>query len=223
MPHQIVSSKIYNIYILYYYISIYHLSRIIHPFTHCTSNPFHTIDQMHQTHALCIILAIVVTCSGLHLCYKNKNNDWQEGFALSPGSFPDSSTYPILYKDYPVKTPGGVSNMSSTDLWTYYPVFDNGYGQYTNNVRYWQTPNNGKCTPPEFCGGLYNNKPIKSLNIVPIPKPISLNSEVRRVNFYGSEPMKCPDVPEPDVANCLYYGHKTNSLSPPYQPRLLNN
>jgi hypothetical protein len=60
------------------------------------------------------------------MCYKNKNNDWQEGFALSPGSFPDASTYPILYKDYPVKTPGGVSDMSSTDLWTYYPVFDNG-------------------------------------------------------------------------------------------------
>jgi hypothetical protein len=171
---------------------------------------------MHQMHSLCIILAIVVTCFGLHMCYKNKNNDWQEGFALSPGSFPDASTYPILYKDYPVKTPGGVSDMSSTDLWTYYPVFDNGYGQYTNNVRYWQTPNNGKCTPPELCGGLYNNKPIKSLNIVPVPKPISLNSEVRRVNFYGSEPMTCPHVPEPDVANCLYYGHKTNSLTPPY-------
>jgi len=183
---------------------------------------------MHQIHTtMCILLAIAFTCAGLYMCHKNKNNDWhwQEGFAvpLSPGSFPDASTYPILYKDYPVKIPGGVSNMSSDDLWTYYPVFDNGYGQYTNNVRYWQTPNNGKCTPPEFCGGLYNNKPIKDLHIVPVPKPISLNSEVRRVNFYGSEPMTCSDGPVPDVANCLYYGRKTNSLTPPYQPTMMDS
>lgn len=178
---------------------------------------------MHQMHALYIVLAIAFTCFGLHMCYQTKNAWWREGFSLSPGSFPDASTYPILYKDYPVKTNGGVSDMSSTDLWTYYPVFDNGYGQYTNNVRYWQTPNNGKCTPPEFCGGLYNNKPIKDLNIVPVPKPISPNSEVRRVNFYGSEPMTCPNAPKQDVANCLYYGRKTNSLTPPYQPTLLDS
>ena len=153
---------------------------------------------MHQTHAFCIILAIVFTGVGLHLCYQNKNrkNGWRrEGFALSPASYPKS-------------------DMSSDDLWTYYPVFDSGYAQYTNN----NAPNKGKCTPPEVCG---NNKPIKRLNIVPVPKPISLNSEVRRVNFYGSDPMTCLDVPKPDVANCLYYGRKTNSLTPPYQPTML--
>ena len=149
-------------------------------------------------------------CFGLDVCRRAG----REGFAtpLSPGSFPAASTYPILHNDYPVKTPGGVSDMSASDLWSYYPVFDNGYAQYTNNVRYWATPNNGKCTPP-----------IKALNIVPTPKPISLNSEVRRVNFYGSEPMTCPDAPTPAVANCLYYGHKTNSLTPPYQPTQLNS
>ena len=174
---------------------------------------------MHQTHALYIVLAIVFMLSGLYLCSKGQ---WQEGFAvpLSPGSFPDASTYPILYKDYPLKTPGVVSDMSASDMWTYYPVFDNNYAQYTNNVRYWETPNNGKCTPAEFCGTLYNNKPIKDLNIVPVPKPISLNSDVIRVNFYGSKPMACPPA-QVATANCLYYGHKTNSLTPPYQPKNL--
>jgi len=168
-----------------------------------------------------VVLAVVFMCFGLDMCHRAG----REGFAtpLSPGSFPDASTYPLLHNDYPVKTPGGVSDMSASDLWSYYPVFDNGYAQYTNNVRYWATPNNGKCTPPDLCGGLYNNKPIKALNIVPTPKPISLNSEVRRVNFYGSEPMTCPDAPTPAVANCLYYGHKTNSLTPPYQPTQLNS
>ena len=177
---------------------------------------------MNQMHALYIILAVAFMCLGLHMCYQTQSNR-KEGFALSPGSFPDASTYPLLYKDYPLKTPGGVSDMSSSDLWSYYPVFDNGYAQYTNNVRYWATPNNGKCTPPEFCGGLYTNKSMKALNMVPTPKPISLNADVRRVNFYGSEPMTCPELPAPDVANCLYYGHKTDSLTPPYQPTLLDS
>ena len=178
---------------------------------------------MNLLHALyVVILAVAFMCFGLHMCYQTKNSG-KEGFAarLSPGEFPDASTYPILYKDYPVKPPGGVSNLSSSDLWTYYPVFDNSYAQYTNNVRYWETPNNGKCTRSEMCGTLYNNKPVKDMRIVPTPKPISMNSDVRRVNFYGSDPMTCPDLPKPDVANCLYYGHKTNSLTPPYEPKLL--
>lgn len=180
---------------------------------------------MNPLHALyVVILAVAFMCFGLQMCYQRANRG-KEGFKarLSPGEFPDASTYPILYKDYPVKPNGGggVSDMSSTDLWTYYPVFDNSYAQYTNNVRYWETPNNGKCTRSEMCGTLYNNKSVKDMHIVPVPKPISMNSDVRRVNFYGSEPMTCPDVPKPDVANCLYYGHKTNSLTPPYEPTLL--
>jgi len=182
---------------------------------------------MHQTHIFCIVLAIAFMCFGLYMCSKNKNN-WREGFTapLTPGSFPDASTYPILYKDYPVKPGGvsdGVSNMSSSTMWTYYPVFDNSYAQYTNNVRYWETPNNGKCSRAEMCDTLYTNKPIKDLKMVPTPKPISMNLNVRRVNFYGSEPMTCPNAPKQDVANCLYYGHKTNSLTPPYQPTLLDS
>ena len=153
-----------------------------------------------------IVLAIAFMCFGLRMCYQSQSNR-KEGFSLSPGSV---STRPLL--DYPLKTPGGYSNLSSSDLWKYYPVFDHGYAQYTNNVRYWATPNNGKCSPAGFCGGLYTDKPMKALNMVPTPKPISLNSDARRVNFYGSEPMTCPDVPSPDVANCLHFGRKTDSL-----------
>ena len=116
---------------------------------------------MHQTHAFYIILAIVFTGVGLHLCYQTQNKkNWREGFALSPASYLKS-------------------DVSS-------PVFDSGYAQYTNH-----------------------NKVKRA------PLAISLNSEVRRVNFYGSDPMPCPDVPKPDVANCLYYGRKTNSLYKP--------
>jgi hypothetical protein len=191
-----------NIYILYY---IY-------------SYNIYCVKIMDKTHLLYIILAIAFMYFGLQMCYQSKR---KEGFSLSPASSPDATTYPLLQNDYPLKTPGGVSDMSSDDLWSYYPVFDNSYAQYTNNVRYWATPNNGKCSRAEMCGTLYNDKPIKDMHIVPVPKPISFNSEVRRVNYYGSEPMTCPDLPPQDVANCLYYGHKTDSLYPPYEPTLL--
>lgn len=177
-----------------------------------------TMQQLYE-YLFYVILALTFMCFGLHMC---ANPIRKEGFALSPDSV-SASAHPILYKDYPLKTPGGVSDMSSDDLWSYYPVFDNGYAQYTNNVRYWATPNNGKCSRAEMCGTLYNDKSTKAMNIAPVPKPISLNSDMRRVNFYGSEPMTCPDTPKPDVANCLYYGHKTNSLTPPYQPTLLDS
>lgn len=153
------------------------------------------MKQMHMS-LIYIILAIVFMCYGLHACstsYANDANDAREGFvSLSPGPFPSASTYPILHNDIPVKRPGGLSNLTSRDLKPYYPVFDHGYGQYTNNVRYWATPNNGKCTPPEFCGGLYNNQ---SIHTAPVPRPLSLHSDVRRVNFYGSDTMTCPDTP----------------------------
>ena len=175
--------------------------------------------QQLYVYLVYVVLAFAVMCYGLQLCSKNQNSR-MEGFALSPDSV-SASARPLL--DYPLKSPDGLSNLSSDDLWSYYPVFDNGYAQYTNNVRYWATPNNGKCSPPEFCGTLYDDKPVKALGIAPVPKPISLKSDVRRVNFYGSEPMTCLNNPKPDVANCLYYGHKTNSLTPPDQPTLLDS
>jgi hypothetical protein len=129
---------------------------------------------MHQTHAFYIVLAIVFTGFGLHLCYQTQNeNNWREGFALSPASY-------AVVSDRS-------DDMSSDRS---FPVFDSGYAQYINQ-----------------------NNALNKVKRTPLA--ISLNSEVRRVNFYGSEPMTCPDVPKPDVANCLYYGRKTNSLYKP--------
>jgi hypothetical protein len=178
---------------------------------------------MQQLYLVYIVLAIAVMCIGLRMCSNGQGQgqgQQLEGFALSPDSFP---TYPLLKNDYPLKNPGGLSNLSADDLWSYYPVFDNSYGQYTNNVRYWEVPDNGRCSRAEVCCSLYDSKPIKKMRIAPAPKPISFNADARRVNFYASDPMTCPDAAAPDVANCLHYGHKTNSLTPPYQPTMLDS
>lgn len=114
----------------------------------------------------------------------------KEGFALSPNKFPESDTNPILAGDYPLlDNPVGYSNLSYSDLWRYYPSFNNSYDQVTNNVRYWATPNNGKCVRAEICGGLYDNKNIE---IPPPPPIIPFSSPDKRVNYYAAEPMVCP-------------------------------
>ena len=83
----------------------------------------------------------------------------------------------------------GVSLNNSETNYTFYPVFGSSYGQYTNNVRYWATPDNGLCSRAEFCGGIYKNKDIKPIKT---PNPIPFSSPDVRVNFYGSHPLECP-------------------------------
>ena len=106
-----------------------------------------------------------------------------EGFAnLQPGTYPISVDEPLLH-EYPLKKNMGVSNNTYAENSTYYPIFGSSYGQFTNNVRYWKTPNNGQCSPAEFCGGLYDDKEIDEPKT---PKQIPFSSSDIRVNYYGS-------------------------------------
>ena len=112
-----------------------------------------------------------------------------EGYAnLTPGDYPISDDVPLLH-EYPFKKNMGVSENTYEDNSTYYPVFGSSYGQYTNNVRYWASPNNGQCSPAEFCDGLYDDKKIE---VPEQPNEIPFSSPDIRVNYYGSHKLECP-------------------------------
>lgn len=112
-----------------------------------------------------------------------------EGFAsLSPGSYPISVDVPLL-DEYKLNKHMGLSTNSYADNSAQYPIFGSSYDQKTNNVRYWSTPYNGKCSPAEFCGGLYDNT---TQTIVKTPTMIPFSSPDIRVNYYGSHRMECP-------------------------------
>lgn len=118
-----------------------------------------------------------------------------EGYTnLTPGTYPISDDVPLLH-EYPLKKNMSVSGNTYEDNSTYYPVFGSSYGQYTNNLRYWSTPNNGQCSPSEFCGGLYDNKKI---DVPEPPKEIPFSSHDIRVNYYGSHKLECPSNMEDD-------------------------
>ena len=83
----------------------------------------------------------------------------QEGFSLKPAEFPCDMDNPILFGDYPVKKPVQLSKNSykaNSHMDSYTEM--SSYDQETNNIKNWGTPDNGTCTPAEFCGFLYNQK-----------------------------------------------------------------
>jgi hypothetical protein len=110
-----------------------------------------------------------------------KGSEKKESFTtLTPGIIPTSETTPLL--NQPVLDNPGISTLGSSQLWKFYPVYPAPSTQ-SNNIRYWKTPNNGKCTPPEMCGGIYSQG--SDLTIPPPPTTPDINAK-GRVNFYES-------------------------------------
>lgn len=133
-----------------------------------------------------ILLTIIIVAIGssilgpiLNLAVPVKIDSPTESF-LSPGKYPLAVTKPLLYTSYNTKPDPGVSDFSSSDIISDYPMFPASSCQ-NNNIRYWRRPNNGACSPADFCGGIYETT---EPNIPPPPGPPS-NQGVR-VNYYDS-------------------------------------
>lgn len=110
----------------------------------------------------------------------NINNNNQ----LNPGMYPLSDNVPILTDYYKVKKNTNVTKNNSYNIWKQLPVYPSSYKQQTNNVRYWDTPDNGLCSPAEFCGTPYEKTKIKR----DIPsKPIPMTANVTRVNWWAAK------------------------------------
>ena len=109
----------------------------------------------------------------------NINNNNQ----LEPAPFPVSVTEPVLYQDYNVKKNTDVTKNNNYNIWEEYPTYPSSYKQITNNKRYWTTPDNGMCSPAEFCGTPYENTEQKK-DIV--SKAIPIDSNVTRVNWWAA-------------------------------------
>jgi len=114
----------------------------------------------------------------VYILLKNKKT---EGF-MTWGEYPRDQVNPLLYEDYPLKKPKmELSNLGSEQLYKFYPVFPANSTQI-NNIRYWKTPNNGKCSPAEFCDAYYGEKNIP-INVINPPVP---EWGPQRVNYYES-------------------------------------
>ena len=103
-----------------------------------------------------------------------------EGF--QPGKYPQSTMYPLLEGCYQTTKTPGVSSFGAEQIYKNYPVFPARHCG-TNNLRYWERPTNGLCTPAFMCGNLYTDTPQSEWKD---PVPPAWGSEPR-VNFYVAE------------------------------------
>jgi len=74
---------------------------------------------------------------------------------------PQSSNSPgTLLQDYPVINPTGLlGEKNSSDLWQTRPTSQVGsYDQVTNNVKHFDNPDIGNCSPISMCNTLYGNQ-----------------------------------------------------------------
>jgi len=112
------------------------------------------------------------------------------------GLYPNSINKPIL-NTYPLTSDRHFSHSGYAYNWRRYPVFElPSFTQTTNNLRYYNNPDNGTCTPSEFCFTLYNDKEVKSNQVFPL-KEVD-NGDGARVGYGRTN------------ANLLYFSIPTN-------------
>ena len=107
----------------------------------------------------------------------------KEPFYSNPGCYPQSVTKPLLFDTYNLKKDMGLSNLGSEDLFTNDTVYST-TNLEVNNVRHWKVPNNGKCSPANVGGGIY-----ESNKILPKDKNIKMQpwtTNTKRVNYFVS-------------------------------------
>ena len=132
-----------------------------------------------------------------------------EGFSnyildQSVGNFPDAQTQVLLQDTYPPIGKNQISDETSNDMWWHYPIFTLGsYKQITNNIRYPNNPDVGRCTPASMCGALYHEKFLGSNYVTPLPP---VNSECgTRVGYFTTDEQLVTSLPyRTNMQNILY-------------------
>ena len=99
---------------------------------------------------------------------------------MAHAEFPSSQDGPLLEGDYKVKQNPELSKQSYETNSSFNSTSPVGsYEQVTNNKELWSTPDNGNCSPAEFCGSLYESTQHSKKTV---PQP---NDSSTRVNYYN--------------------------------------
>ena len=160
---------------------------------------FHTLAR-----SLIFLMGILAVSLYLAPCIRNiqANLSFLEGFSglyelSTPGTFPKSVDQAIL-DDYPLIGKNETSNKNYSDIWWKYPIFGVGsFKQITNNLRYYNNPDEGTCVRADFCNAVYYNKQDKKSNII-TPLPPAQEGSGARVGYFRTDP------------NELYFSIPTN-------------
>ena len=151
-----------------------------------------------------VLLILIIIALPLFLLQIQRFSN--EGFSnyylgSTDGIYPSSQTDVLVQDTYPITGKNSVSNDGSNEIWWHYPIFEVGsYDQITNNIRYPNNPDTGRCMPANFCGALYKEKQLKSNYVEPLP-PVDPTSGTR-IGYFTSDVNMLPF--RTDVPNILY-------------------
>ena len=117
--------------------------------------------------------------------FKNYDISKISDLGSQAGKYPSADTNVLLQDTFPITGIYGVSDDTASKIWWHYPIFEVGsYKQITNNIRYPNNPDIGKCTATDVCGALYKDKKGPSNYVKPLP-PVNPNSGTR-VGYFGT-------------------------------------
>lgn len=153
------------------------------------------------------LILIIILALGLPLIFNFQNiyeNFTNYSLDQAMGNFPDAQTRVLVQDTYPPIGKNELSNETSNDMWWHYPIFTLGsYDQITNNIRYYNNPDIGRCTPGSFCGALYHEKKLGNNYVKPLP-PVNPNCGTR-VGYFTTDEQLIDSLPfRTDIQNILY-------------------
>jgi len=156
---------------------------------------------------LVFLLLLIIIALGLPFIFNLSNiYEGYSNYSLEQafGKVPDSQTHVLIQDIYPSIGQNQISNESSNDMWWHYPTFKLGsYAQITNNIRYPNNPDIGKCMPGSMCGALYHEKKIGSNYVKQMPP---INPECgTRVGYFTTNEQLIDSLPfRTNMQNILY-------------------
>ena len=153
------------------------------------------------------LLLLIILALGLPLIFNLSNMiEGYSNYSLdqATGMFPDAQTKVLVQDTYPLIGKNQISNDTSNDIWWHYPTFKLGsYDRITNNIRYPNNPDIGRCTPASVCGALYHEKKLGDNYIKPLP-PVSTDCGTR-VGYFTTNEQVITSLPyRTDMQNILY-------------------
>jgi hypothetical protein len=138
-----------------------------------------------------IIFLFFIVVLAIGIPYFFNISEYIEGFSnytldVANGNYPAAQTDVLVQDTYPAIGKNQVSDESGEKMWQKYPIYQLGsYEQTTNNIRYPNNPDDGRCTPANLCYALYKDKNIGSNVVEPLPP---LNPECgTRVGYFDTD------------------------------------
>lgn len=119
------------------------------------------------------------------------------------GDYPVALDNVLVQDIYPITGKNGVSTETSNKMWYHYPIFEVGsYKQITNNLKYPNNPDTGRCMPADVCGALYKEFQKETNYIDPLPPVNPDCSNSARVGYFLTDVNMLPF--RNDEANVMY-------------------